>query len=185
LIRFPPHKQISATLFSDTTYFKLRKEGVLVSLRAWNGDVEPYDTLDVIWVQIKGVPPKWSNWKCFRQIAFSLGKMIEIDWNSLFSSFFSMVRVRIVCKDPNKISDKRLFEMDNNLYLIHFKVESALVPDGEEGIVDKGDDEGYDNEDDTGIEEFQHEPVTDKKINWKQWSECSRQESEPRGVFRV
>jgi hypothetical protein len=87
--------------------------------------------------------------------------MIEIDWNSLFSSFFSMVRVRIACKDLNKIPEKRLFEMDNNLYLIHFKVESALVPDGEEGTDDKGDDEGYDNEDDTRIEEFQHEPSTD------------------------
>jgi hypothetical protein len=43
-------------LISDTTYFKLRKEGVLISLRAWAGDIEPYDTLVVIWVQIKGVP---------------------------------------------------------------------------------------------------------------------------------
>jgi hypothetical protein len=96
-----------------------------------------------------------------------------------------MARVRIAWKDPNKIPDKRLFEMDNNLYLIHFMVESALVPDGEEGTDDKGDDEGYDNEGGIGIEEFQHEPVADKKINWKQWSECSRQELEPRGVFRV
>jgi hypothetical protein len=27
LVRFPPHKQIANTLISDTTYFKLRKEG--------------------------------------------------------------------------------------------------------------------------------------------------------------
>jgi hypothetical protein len=118
LVRFPPHKQVSVTLISDTTYFKLRKEGVLVSLRAWARHIEPYGTLDVIWVQIRGVPPKWSNWKCFRQITSSLGKMIEIDWNSFFSSFFSMVRVKIACKDPTKITGKRLFEMNVNLYII-------------------------------------------------------------------
>jgi hypothetical protein len=74
LVRFPPHKQIADTLISDTTYFKMRKEGVLVSLKSWTGDVEPYDCLDEVWVQISGVPPKWSKWRIFRQIASSLGK---------------------------------------------------------------------------------------------------------------
>jgi hypothetical protein len=50
LVRFPPQKQISSTLIYDVTYFRLKKEGVLVSLRAWIGDVEPYDVLDEIWV---------------------------------------------------------------------------------------------------------------------------------------
>jgi hypothetical protein len=35
LVRFPPHKQIANTLISDAIYFKMRKEGVLVSLKAW------------------------------------------------------------------------------------------------------------------------------------------------------
>jgi hypothetical protein len=42
LVRFPSHKQLADTLIFDTTYFKIRKEGVLVSLRDWKGDVEPY-----------------------------------------------------------------------------------------------------------------------------------------------
>jgi hypothetical protein len=46
LIRFPPHKQIASTLISDITYFKMKKEAMLVSLRAWTGDIEPYDALE-------------------------------------------------------------------------------------------------------------------------------------------
>jgi hypothetical protein len=87
LVSFPPQKQILATFISDITYFKLRKEGVLVSLKSWNGDVEPYDALEEVWVQVKGVPPKWCNWRTLTQIASSLGRMVEVDWNSLFSSF--------------------------------------------------------------------------------------------------
>jgi hypothetical protein len=43
-----------------------------------------------------------------------------------------MVRVKVACKDPSKIPRKRLFEMKNKFYLIHFKVEGAmeLDPDG-------------------------------------------------------
>jgi hypothetical protein len=29
----------------------------LVSLKAWTGDVEPYEALEESWVQISGVPP--------------------------------------------------------------------------------------------------------------------------------
>jgi hypothetical protein len=49
--------------------------------------------------------------------------MIEIDWNSLFTSFFGMVRVKVACKDVDKIPQKRLFEMERLLYLVQFKVE--------------------------------------------------------------
>jgi hypothetical protein len=50
LVRFPPHRQIANTLIFDITYFKLRKEGVLVSLKAWAGDIEPLDTLEEAWI---------------------------------------------------------------------------------------------------------------------------------------
>jgi hypothetical protein len=45
LVRFPPHKQIASALISDITYFKMKK-GVLVSLKAWTGDIDPYDSLE-------------------------------------------------------------------------------------------------------------------------------------------
>jgi hypothetical protein len=66
---------VAATLISDTTYFKM-KEGVLVSLEAWTGDIDPYDSLEEAWVQISGIPPRWSNWRTLRQIASSLGKFV-------------------------------------------------------------------------------------------------------------
>jgi hypothetical protein len=113
--------------------------------------------LEIIWVQIRGVPPKWSNWKCFRQIASSIGKMLEIDWTSLFSSFFSMVRVKIACKDPTMILGKILFEMENNFYVIHFKVENALELGTDDGNDNGKDDEDGDNADDYGMEELQHD----------------------------
>jgi hypothetical protein len=145
LVRFPPHKSVSTILISETTYFKIKKDYVLVSLKASMGDIESYDVLDEIWVQIRGVPPKWSSWRTFYQIACSLGKMVEIDWNSLFSSFFSMVRVKIACKNVDKISLKRLFEMQKLMYVIHFKVEKRQDRrDGGE------DDDGGDNKDNGG-----------------------------------
>jgi hypothetical protein len=128
-----------------------------VSLKAWAGDIEPLDTLEEAWVQIRGVPPKWSTWRCFRQIASSLGKMLEIDWNSLFSSFFGMVRIKMACKDIIKIPKRRLYEMNNKFYLIQFKVERSSGL--EEDEVDDGDDDNGEpgNEDDTGMEELRHD----------------------------
>jgi hypothetical protein len=73
LVRFPPHKLVASTLISDITYFKMQKD------KAWNGNIDPYDALEDVCVQIRGVPPKWSNWRTFVQIASSLDKMIEVD----------------------------------------------------------------------------------------------------------
>jgi hypothetical protein len=114
--------------------------------------------LEEVWVQIRGVPPKWSKWRTFRQLASSLGKMVEIGWNSLFSGFFSMARVKITCKDPSKITNKRLFEMMNSLYVIYFKIEGSAevgIDDDEDG----GDNEDPSQGDDNGMEEFHHESL--------------------------
>jgi hypothetical protein len=141
----------------------MKKEGVLVSLKAWSGDIEPYDSLDMVWVQVRGVPPKWSSWKCLKQIASSLGKMVEVDWSSLFSSFFSMVKVKITCKDPTRIPRKRLFEMDNFFYVIHFKVEKSLEMRKEDGDDEGKDEDNGDHEEDFGMEEFQHDSEPEDK----------------------
>jgi hypothetical protein len=70
LVSFPPHRLVSATLILGTTYFKMKKDKVLVSLNAWNGDIEPYDMLEV-WVQIRAQMEQLEN---IRANCFFLGQ---------------------------------------------------------------------------------------------------------------
>jgi hypothetical protein len=103
------------------------------------------------WVQIKGVPPKWCDRTTIKEISSSLRKLIEIDWQTLFSSFFSVIRVKVNCKDPKMIPVKRVVEMEDHLYLLHFTVENVeqveAKPDGDEGKGDGSDGEGDEDED--------------------------------------
>jgi hypothetical protein len=95
----------------------------------------------------------------FRQIASTMGKLLEVDWTSLFDNVFSMVRMRIACKDATKIPSKRLFEMKNSLYVIQFKVDKR----GENGSgpIDNrgGGDDKMENEEDNGMEVLDHDNV--------------------------
>ncbi|TVT99235.1 hypothetical protein EJB05_55411, partial [Eragrostis curvula] len=139
LTRFPPHKKIAELTFSDVTYFYLNKEeGILASLREWDGEIEPYGELVDTWIQLRGVPPKWSDVETFKQITATLGLIVDIDWSSFFNSFFSMVRIKLACRDPTKIPKERLMEMNKKLYLVKFKVE---------GETQQGDGNGSDPKD--------------------------------------
>jgi len=48
---------------------------------------------------------------------------VEVDRQSLFVSFFAMVRVKVKCSDPIKIPQKRAMEMKDELFVISFKIE--------------------------------------------------------------
>ena len=122
----------------------------MASLKVWNGDIEPVGQLIETWIQIRGVPPKWSDWTTIKEIASSLGKILEVDWQILFSTFFTVIRVKINCKDPSKIPEKRTMEMDDKLYMINFKMEDLDKlkekidgpdedPDGDTKNGDEGD----------------------------------------------
>ncbi|XP_062203848.1 uncharacterized protein LOC133906086 [Phragmites australis] len=147
LVKFPPHKKVSDIVISNVTFFNLNKEGVLGSLRKWNGEVEPLGELEEVWIQVRGIPPKWSDWMTFRQIASTLGKLVDIDWSSLYSSYFEMIRLKIACKDPSKVPPARVMEMDNKLYLLNMKVEGLeFSAEGEGEDKDDGDDNGDDKD---------------------------------------
>ncbi|TVU13622.1 hypothetical protein EJB05_37042, partial [Eragrostis curvula] len=51
-IRFPPDSKVESIVFGGTTYFYLDKEGVMVSLKAWSGEVQPVEELVDTWMVI-------------------------------------------------------------------------------------------------------------------------------------
>jgi len=63
----------------EANYFYLKSNTVMASLKVWNGDIEPVGQLIETWIQIRGVPPKWSDWTTIKEIASSLGMILEVD----------------------------------------------------------------------------------------------------------
>lgn len=112
----------------------------MASLKVWNGNIVPIAKLEEVWVQISGIPPKWCDWETLRQVTSALGKLVEVDWQSLFGSFFAAVRVKIKCRDPRKIPYQRIMEMNDDIFVINFKPEGITQKEG-------GNEE--DNDDDT------------------------------------
>jgi hypothetical protein len=53
----------------------------------------------------------------------SFGLLIEVDWASLFKSFYEKVRVKIACRNPSRISKEKLIKMEKKLYLVDIAVE--------------------------------------------------------------
>lgn len=82
--------------------FYLNKGKIMASLKAWNGNIEPVGELKEVWVQIGGIPPKWVDWWSIKDVASNIGMLMEVDWPTLFSSFFSVARVRVRCKTPRR-----------------------------------------------------------------------------------
>jgi hypothetical protein len=94
-------------------------------------------------VQIRGIPPRWSEWVVFQQVASSLGKLTDVDWYSLFSNQFAMVRLKIKCKNPSRIPIERVLEIQDELFLLSYKVEGYKQQQNSEGK-DGGDEDGDD-----------------------------------------
>jgi hypothetical protein len=72
--------------------------------------------------------------------------MIEVDWSTIFKSFYEVVRIKVSCRDVNKIPKDRLYEMNKDLFVVSFDVKVMKVVDPIQP--DKGDDGG--NDDDKG-----------------------------------
>jgi hypothetical protein len=123
----------------------LKKEGVVIYFVNWEGELDPFKEFQEVWVKITGIPPKWLTWKTICQIATTLGVLVNIDWHSIFRSFYWEVRVKVAVRDKAKIPSNKLFEMEQCFFLIYFVVEN-----GDEAIEldeDDGEDPGNNNED--------------------------------------
>jgi uncharacterized pyridoxamine 5'-phosphate oxidase family protein len=64
--------------------------------------------------------------------------LLDVDWSSLFKSFYEKVRLKVACRDPKRIPKERLFELDKKLYFVCIQTK---------GVVQVGDDELHDNND--------------------------------------
>jgi hypothetical protein len=73
--------------------------------------------------------------------------LLDVDWASLFKSFYEKIKIKVSCRDPAKTPTERLFELDKKLYLVSILVEGfdqVGGDKGESGVDD--DDQGGDND---------------------------------------
>jgi hypothetical protein len=145
LVRFPPHKKVTDIMSLPS--FNLRKVGVQVEVVEWVGDLDHFSVLKEVWIQVDGIPTKWCDYKVFSQIVSGFGLMVDVDWSSLFKSFYEKVRLKVACKNALKIPAERLFEMDKKLYMINIVVEGYEQESGMNSAKDSGDDQGDDEDD--------------------------------------
>jgi hypothetical protein len=56
MIKFPPTRKVEDIAMGDVIWFPMNKEGVMASLKAWDGKIHPVGCLKEAWVQIRGIP---------------------------------------------------------------------------------------------------------------------------------
>ena len=140
--------------------------------------MEPVGSLTGVWILIMGIPPKWIDWDTMREVALSVGLMVEVDWQTLFNNFFSTVRVKIQCRDPTRVPRRRVFVFQKELFLITFKVEgfdqvsNPSDPDNDGEVEELEDEELAGNEDgnarnenNDANEEIRLEPPLENNVN--------------------
>ncbi|KAM0863086.1 hypothetical protein ACQ4PT_044825 [Festuca glaucescens] len=156
LVRFPPSKRIKELV--EYPSINLKKKGVVVYFINWEGEAEPFEEFQEVWVKIVGIPAKWLTWKTICQVSTALGVLVNIDWHGIFRSFYKEVRVKVSVRDKSKIPANKLFEMEQYFFLIDFSVESegdAIdVDDDEDDPNQINNEDKVDEEDDLG-EDFQ------------------------------
>ena len=89
--------------------------------------------------------------------------MVDMDWSSLFKSFYETARVKIACRNPAKIPRERLFEMGKKLFLVSFTVEDFVQELGKQETGDDGDNPD-DEENDDEVDDL--DPEKKMSLTW-------------------
>lgn len=139
LVRFPPNKKIQELV--EYPSINLKKKGVTILFRDWNGELPAYDSLQEIWIEIGGLSPKWCSWNVIAQITSSLGFLMNVDWHGIFRSFYEKIRVQVAVRDPTRIPEDRMFEFCQELFLLTFKVEDDTLMASPHDPSDPGEDD--------------------------------------------
>jgi hypothetical protein len=70
--------------------------------------------------------------------------MVDVDGSTIFKTFYEVVRVKVACKDINKIPKDRLYEMNKDFFVVSFDVEGVKAANPRQ----PGNDDGGGNDDD-------------------------------------
>uniref|UniRef100_A0A453LFG4 Uncharacterized protein n=1 Tax=Aegilops tauschii subsp. strangulata TaxID=200361 RepID=A0A453LFG4_AEGTS len=151
IVRFPRNKKIKDLV--EYPSINLKKEGVTISFSDWNGEMPAYVTLEETWIVIEGLPPKWISWNIISQISTMLGDLVNVDWHTIFRSFYEKVRIQVAVRDSTKIPRDTIVEIHHELYLLKFTVESEAVS-GHESDNPPGPDDNNPSQNKHTEEEF-------------------------------
>jgi hypothetical protein len=105
--------------------FGLVKEGVTVNVEVWDGELESQGEKKEVWLQLRGLKPRWCKWGILSQFTSGLGILMDVDWDGLALNLCEVVRIKIQCRDPLHIPPSSLFEVKGKYYPISIKVESG------------------------------------------------------------
>jgi hypothetical protein len=103
--------------------FGLVKEGVTVNVEVWDHELESIKETQEVWLQLRGVNPKWCKWCGLSQFAFALGILVDVDWQGAFKSLCEVVRIKIQCKNIYPIPKSKVFKLNKKFFTIGIVVE--------------------------------------------------------------
>ncbi|KAM0884118.1 hypothetical protein ACQ4PT_031192 [Festuca glaucescens] len=79
-----------------------------------------------------------SNLERLYSVASILGILMDIDWPTLFKSFYVSVRMKVAVRDVSKVPVGRVVEMEHKLYLFSFFYEHPTGSSSGDGVEEYG-----------------------------------------------
>ncbi|XP_044366775.1 uncharacterized protein [Triticum aestivum] len=125
VVKFPPH--ISVEQVAGYPCFGLTNPDITVNVEVWKEELKGMEDLKEVWVQVRGLLPRWCEWSVLDQCTSAFGLLIDLDWQGMFQSLFECVRVKVQCRDPTKIPTERVFCIGGKTFKVRMTVEVPIV----------------------------------------------------------